>query len=78
MLESWLFREREKIFDLIGQEDLKKIQTRKHALIQISIFSKFNKIKLKLQLYSNVSTLSIEKNNFYFVIILQFSVELKR
>ena len=38
MLESWLFREREKIFDLAGHEDLKKIQIGKHTLIQISIF----------------------------------------
>ena len=29
MLESWLFREREKIFDLVGQEDLKKILEKK-------------------------------------------------
>ena len=29
MLESWLFREREKIFDLVGQKDLKKIREKK-------------------------------------------------
>ena len=64
MLESWLFREREKIFDLAGQEDLKKIQIRKHTLIQISIFSTQ---KVVYELY-------IKRNVKFYLFILHFVI----
>ena len=41
MLESWLFREREKIFDLVGQEDLKKIPEKKTYAYSYNIFLTF-------------------------------------
>lgn len=43
MLESWLFREREKIFDLVGQKDLKKIREKKtyaNSKINFCVFEK--------------------------------------